>query len=95
VNLVWTVLLTVPIGLVMASSLSAILVYALELVPNRVGLVAGLFFGLSFGMGGLGAAVLGEIADWTSIDFVYRVCAWLPAIGIVAVLLPDTRARTA
>lgn len=92
VNLVWTVILTIPIGLVMASSLSAILVYALELVPNRVGLVAGLFFGLSFGMGGLGAAALGELADWTSIDFVYRVCAWLPAIGAVAFLLPDTRA---
>jgi len=93
VNLFWTVFLTIPIGLVMASSLSAILVYALELVPNRVGLVAGLFFGLSFGMGGLGAAALGELADRTSIDFVYRVCAWLPAIGAVALLLPDTRPR--
>lgn len=93
VNLFWTVVLTVPIGLIMASSLSAILVYALELVPNRVGLVAGLFFGVSFGMGGLGAAVLGEIADWTSIDFVYRICAWLPAIGIVALFLPDTHVR--
>lgn len=91
VNLFWTVVLTVPIGLIMASSLSAILVYALELVPGRVGLVAGLFFGLSFGMGGLGAAALGELADWTSIDFVYRVCAWLPLIGAVALLLPDTR----
>ena len=91
VNLVWTVILTVPIGLIMASSLSAILVYALELVPNRIGMVAGLFFGLSFGMGGLGAAVLGQVADWTSIDTVYRLCAWLPAIGIVALLLPDTR----
>ena len=91
-NLFWTVFMTIPIGLVMASSLSAILVYALELVPNRVGLVAGLFFGLSFGMGGLGAAALGELADRTSIDFVYQVCAWLPLIGAVALLLPDTRA---
>ena len=63
-------------------------------MPGRVGLVAGLFFGLSFGMGGLGAAVLGEVADRTSIDFVYRVCAWLPAIGILALLLPNVR-RTA
>ena len=93
VNLMWTVILTVPIGLIMASSLSAILVYALELIPNRIGMVAGLFFGLSFGMGGLGAAVLGQVADWTSIDTVYRLCAWLPAIGIVALLLPDTRVR--
>ena len=94
VNLMWTVILTIPIGLIMASSLSAILVYALELVPNRIGMVAGLFFGLSFGMGGLGAAVLGQVADWTSIDTVYRLCAWLPAIGIVALLLPDTRVRS-
>jgi FSR family fosmidomycin resistance protein-like MFS transporter len=92
-DLLWTVLLTIPIGLIMASSLSAILVYALELVPGRIGLVAGLFFGLSFGMGGLGAAVLGEVADWTSIRFVYALCAWLPALGLVALLLPDTRVR--
>ncbi|TDR90083.1 MFS transporter [Enterovirga rhinocerotis] len=94
VNLFWTVVLTIPIGLIMASSLSAILVYALELVPTRVGLVAGLFFGLSFGMGGLGAAVLGEVADRTSIEFVYRLCAWLPLLGIVALLLPDTHIRS-
>ena len=87
-DLVWTVVLTVPIGLIMASSLPAVLIYALELVPSRVGLVAGLFFGLSFGMGGLGAALLGEIADHTSIGHVYRLCAWLPAIGAVALLLP-------
>lgn len=91
-DLFWTVALTIPIGLILASSLPAILIYALELVPSRVGLVAGLFFGLSFGMGGLGAALLGEVADHTSIGFVYRLCAWLPAIGIVALFLPDTRA---
>ena len=93
VNLFWTVVLTIPIGLILASSLPAILIYALELMPNRVGTVAGLFFGISFGMGGLGAAVLGEVADKTSIDFVYRLCAWLPAIGILALLLPDTHTR--
>ncbi len=91
VDLFWTVALTIPIGLILASSLPAILVYALELLPNRVGLVSGLFFGLSFGMGGLGAAVLGEVADRTSIAFVYQLCAWLPALGIVALLLPQIR----
>ena len=69
--------------------MSAIIVYAQELMPGRVGLVAGLFFGLSFGMGGLGAALLGELADMTSIATVYHVCAWLPAIGIVTWFLPD------
>lgn len=93
-DLFWTVVLTVPIGLILASSLPAILIYALELVPGRVGLVSGLFFGLSFGMGGLGAAALGEVADHTSIETVYRICAWLPAIGIVAFLLPAARERT-
>ncbi|WP_375458035.1 MFS transporter [uncultured Enterovirga sp.] len=92
-DLFWTVALTVPIGLILASSLTAILVYALELVPGRIGLVSGLFFGLSFGMGGLGAAALGEVADRTSIETVYRICAWLPAIGILAFLLPAARER--
>ena len=87
-DLFWTVVLTVPIGLILASSLPAILVFAQELMPGRVGVVSGLFFGLSFGMGGLGAAFLGELADHTSIAYVYQVCAWLPAIGLLALLLP-------
>lgn len=93
-NLLWTAILTVPIGLILASAFSAILVYAQDLLPGRVGLVGGLFFGFAFGMGGLGAAVLGELADATSIEHVYALCAYLPAIGLLTVFLPDTR-RTA
>jgi MFS transporter, FSR family, fosmidomycin resistance protein len=89
-GLFWTAVLTVPIGLILASAFSAILVYAQELLPRRVGLVAGLFFGFAFGMGGLGAAVLGELADVTSIGFVYRVCSFLPAIGVLAAFLPNS-----
>jgi MFS transporter, FSR family, fosmidomycin resistance protein len=88
-NLFWTGVLSVVIGLVLASAFSAILVYAQDLVPGKVGAVSGLFFGLAFGMGGIGAAVLGALADFTSIDFVYRACAFLPAIGLLAVFLPD------
>lgn len=91
VNLVWTAALTVVIGLVLASASSAILVYAQELLPGRVGLVSGIFFGLAFGLGGVGAAVLGVLADATSIGFVYKVCAFLPALGLLAALLPDLR----
>lgn len=87
-NLFWTGVLSVLIGLILASAFSAILVYATELVPGRVGMIAGLFFGLSFGMGGLGAALLGQLADHTSIDFVYKVCSYLPAIGLLAYFLP-------
>ncbi|KMO27435.1 Fosmidomycin resistance protein [Methylobacterium variabile] len=87
-NLFWTVVLTVPIGMILASAMPAILVYAQELLPGRVGLVGGLFFGFAFGMGGLGAAVLGELADHTSIEFVYGVCAFLPAVGLLAAFLP-------
>jgi FSR family fosmidomycin resistance protein-like MFS transporter len=90
-NLFWTGILTVVIGLILASASSAIIVYALELVPGKVGTVAGLFFGLSFGMAGIGAAALGRLADATSIDFVYQVCAFLPLIGLLTVLLPDLR----
>ena len=89
VNLFWTGILTVVIGLILASASSAIIVYALELVPGKVGTVAGLFFGLSFGMAGIGAAALGRLADATSIDFVYQICAFLPMIGLLTVLLPD------
>ncbi|HWZ69049.1 MAG TPA: MFS transporter [Stellaceae bacterium] len=88
-NLFWTGILTVVIGMTLASASSAIIVYALELVPGRIGMVAGLFFGLSFGMAGIGAAVLGRVADGTSIDTVYQLCAFLPAIGLLTALLPN------
>ena len=84
-------MLTVPIGLILASAFSAIMVYAQELMPSRVGMVAGLFFGFAFGMGGAGAAVLGWLADQTSIGFVYRVCAFLPLIGLLTAFLPNLR----
>jgi FSR family fosmidomycin resistance protein-like MFS transporter len=93
VNLFWTAVLSVVIGLILASAFSAILVYAQELLPGRIGLVSGFFFGFAFGIGGLGAAALGWIADLTSLELVYRVCAWLPAMGILTVLLPDLRRR--
>ena len=85
-------MLSVVIGLIIASAFSAIVVYAQELVPGRVGTVAGLFFGLAFGIGGLGAAALGTLADHTSIFTVYHVCAFLPAIGILALWLPKLEA---
>jgi FSR family fosmidomycin resistance protein-like MFS transporter len=88
-NLFWTGILSAIIGFVIASAFSAVVVYAQELMPGRVGLVSGIFFGLAFGMGGIGAAVLGRIADMTSISFVYRVCAWLPAIGLLTGFLPN------
>jgi len=84
-----TAVLTVVIGLILSSAFSAILVYAQELVPGRIGMISGLFFGLAFGMAGIGAAVLGRLADMTSIAFVYRVCAFLPAIGLLTAFLPD------
>ncbi len=89
VGLTGTVILSVLIGLILSSAFSAIVVYAQELMPGRVGAVSGLFFGFAFGMGGIGAAVLGWLADWTSIEFVYEVCAFLPAIGLLAALLPN------
>jgi FSR family fosmidomycin resistance protein-like MFS transporter len=88
-NLFWTGVLSVVVGLVLASAFAAILVYAQDLIPGKVGAVSGLFFGLAFGMGGIGAAVLGALADATSIEFVYKVCAFLPAIGLLAIFLPD------
>ncbi len=90
-NLFWTSVLSIIIGFVIASAFSAILVYAQELVPGRVGMISGLFFGFAFGMGGIGAAVLGKLADMTSIIFVYKVCAYLPAIGLLTGLLPNTQ----
>jgi FSR family fosmidomycin resistance protein-like MFS transporter len=89
VNLFWTAVLTVIIGLVLASAFSAILVYAQELMPGRVGTISGLFFGFAFGMGGIGAAVLGELADRTSIESVYVLCSFLPAIGMLTAFLPN------
>ncbi len=91
VSLFWTVALSVPIGLILASAMPAILVYAQELLPGRIGLVGGLFFGFAFGMGGLGAALLGETADHVGIERVYDLCAYLPAIGLTAVFLPRLR----
>jgi FSR family fosmidomycin resistance protein-like MFS transporter len=88
VNLFWTTILSIVIGLVLSSAFSAIVVFAQELVPHRVGLVSGLFFGFAFGVAGVSAAALGLLADVTSIGFVYRVCALLPAIGLLAFWLP-------
>ena len=90
-NLFWTSVLSVCAGLVLSSAFPAMVVYGQELLPGRVGMISGLFFGLSFGMGGLGAAMLGALADHTSIEFVYRVCSFLPALGLLAVFLPDLR----
>ncbi|MCY0386128.1 MFS transporter [Robbsia sp. Bb-Pol-6] len=90
-DLFWTTTLTILIGLILSSAFSAILVYAQELIPGKVGMVSGLFFGFAFGMGGLGAAVLGLLADKAGIDIVYRMIAFLPLLGAVAVLLPETR----
>jgi FSR family fosmidomycin resistance protein-like MFS transporter len=88
-NLFWTPILTMAVGATMASASSAIIVYALDLVPGKIGTMAGLFFGLGFGMAGIGAAALGKIADATSIDAVYHVCAFLPLIGLLTVFLPN------
>jgi len=92
-NLFWTTTLTIVIGLVLSSAFSAILVYAQELMPGKVGMVSGLFFGFAFGMGGLGGALLGLLADHTSITFVYDAIAYLPLLGVVTVLLPRSPRR--
>lgn len=88
-NLFWTGILSVVIGLILASAFSTILVFAQELVPTKVGTISGTFFGLAFGLGGIGAALLGKLADATSIQFVYHVCSYLPAVGILTAFLPD------
>jgi FSR family fosmidomycin resistance protein-like MFS transporter len=90
-NLFWTAVLSVVIGVVLASAFSAALVYAQDLVPGRVGLISGMFFGFAFGMAGVSALILGYLADHTSVSFVYKVCAFVPALGILAGLLPDVR----
>ncbi len=91
----WTVLLIIPIGLILSSAFSAIVVFAQDLVPGKIGMISGLFFGFAFGLGGLGAAGLGLLADATSIDVVYRVCSVLPAIGLLTAFLPNLQQRPA
>jgi FSR family fosmidomycin resistance protein-like MFS transporter len=88
-NLFWTGVLSVPIGMILASAFPAIVVYGQELMPFRVGTVAGLFFGLAFGLGGIGAALIGQLADVAGIQFVFKLCSFLPAIGVLAALLPQ------
>ncbi|MEO8546094.1 MAG: MFS transporter, partial [Burkholderiaceae bacterium] len=88
-DLMWTGILTFVIGLILASAFSAILVFAQDLVPGKVGAVSGMFFGFAFGMGGIGAAVLGGLADSRGIEYVYQVCAYLPLLGMMTVFLPD------
>jgi len=92
-NLFWTGVLVVPIGMILASAFSAILVYAQELIPGKVGLVAGLFFGFAFGMGGIGSALLGKLADSTSIEYVFHICSFLPLIGVLTAFLPNIETK--
>jgi len=92
-SLLWTGILSVIIGIILASAFSAILVYAQDLIPTKIGTVSGLFFGLAFGLGGVGAALLGKLADHTSINFVYHVCSFLPALGILTAFLPELTSR--
>lgn len=95
-NLFWTIAAAIAAGLIIASAFSAIVVYATDLMPDKVGMIAGVFFGLMFGLGGIGSAFFGWIADLTSIEFIFHVSTWLPLLGIVAVWLPDVRpAKTA
>ena len=93
VNLPWTCALSFVIGLILSSAFSAIVVFAQELMPGKIGAVSGLFFGFAFGIGGIGAAVLGSLADHYGIEFVYRICAYLPLLGVVAAFLPDIEHR--
>jgi FSR family fosmidomycin resistance protein-like MFS transporter len=93
VSLFWTAVLTVIIGLILASAFSVILVYATELVPGNVGMISGLFFGMAFGFAGIGSAALGKLADHTSIAFVFKVCAWLPLIGLLTAFLPNIESK--
>ena len=90
-DLGWTIVMSVITGLVIASAFSAIVVYATDLKPDKVGMIAGVFFGLMFGLGGIGSAFFGWLADLTSVEFIFRVSTWLPLLGIVAVFLPDVR----
>ena len=94
-SLFWTAVLSVVIGIVLASAFSAIIVYAQELIPSRVGLISGIFFGFAFGMGGIGSALLGRLADHAGIDYVYHICSFLPLIGLLTVFLPEVGGRPA
>lgn len=91
VDLYWNAVLSIIIGFIISSATPAIIVYAQELMPHRLGMISGLFYGMTFGFGGVGAAVLGQVADWKGIDFVYQVCAFLPAIGLLAIFLPQIK----
>ena len=92
-DLTWTTVLSVVIGVILASAFSAILVFAQEMMPTKVGMISGLFFGFAFGMAGLGAAVLGIVADHTGIVFVYRLCSFLPVLGLLTWFLPNVGAK--
>ena len=92
-KLLWTCVLSIFIGLILSSAFSAILVYAQELLPGKVGTIAGLFFGLAFGIGGIAAAVLGKTVDIHGIEFVYRVCSFLSLLGVAAWFLPFDKKR--
>ncbi len=94
VGYVWTMILVVPIGLILSSAFSAIVVFAQDLVPGKIGLISGMFFGLAFGLGGWERPAWAMLADAQGIDFVYRVCAFLPAIGLLTAFLPDMQRRT-
>ncbi len=91
VDLYWNAVLSIIIGFIISSATPAIIVYAQELMPHRLGMISGLFYGMAFGFGGIGAAVLGQVADWKDINFVYQICAFLPAIGLLAVFLPQMK----
>lgn len=90
-SLFWTLAFSIIIGVILSSAFSAILNFAVDLVPHKLGLISGLFFGFAFGMAGLGSAVLGKIADMTSVSFVFEICSFLPLIGIFTVFLPDLK----
>ena len=92
-NLFWTAVLSIIIGLIISSAFSAILVYAQELIPGKVGLVSGLFFGFAFGIAGVASAFLGNLADRTSIEYVYHICSYLPLIGIISIFLPNIESK--
>ena len=94
VNFTWTIIFTFMSGLIIASAFSSIVVYATDLMPDKVGLIAGIFFGLMFGLGGLGSAFFGWLADKTSIEFIFQVSAFLPLLGIIAGFLPNTQKRS-
>ena len=89
-DLFWTAVMSIMVGLILSSAFSAMVVYAQELVPGKVGMIAGFIFGFAFGIGALGAAVMGALADWIGIIAVFQICAFLPALGILTIFLPRT-----